>query len=137
MQNGTDRKVISTAYVDDVNTHHHLKPNESIDMITAMIRDYKRWKNILEASGGKIATEKCTYYAIDWEFSRGGKPEMKNLKLATAQKEDKSFNVKRIRITGFHKSLGHLVSPKDSGQTQITQLEKYAIDFKVSYLKMN
>ena len=71
MQNGTDRKVISTAYVDDVNTHHNSKPNESIDMITAMISDYKRWKNIMEASGGKIATEKCTYYAMDWEFSRG------------------------------------------------------------------
>jgi hypothetical protein len=30
-----------TAYVDDVNTHHNSKPNESIDMITAMTRDYK------------------------------------------------------------------------------------------------
>ena len=72
VQNGTDRKVISTAYVDDVNTHHNSKPNDSIDMITAMMSDYKRWINILEASRGKIATEKCTYYAIDWEFSSGG-----------------------------------------------------------------
>ena len=36
---------------------------------------------------------------------------MKDLELITSQKDDKSFNVKRISISGFHKSLGHLITP--------------------------
>jgi hypothetical protein len=46
-----------------------------------MIRDYNWWKMILASCGGKIASEICSFYAIDWEFSRGGKPVMKDLKM--------------------------------------------------------
>ena len=67
----------STAYVDDVYTHHNTQPNTTINMMKSMMEDYSRWKIILEASGGKLAVEKCTYYAIDWNFSRGGKQTMK------------------------------------------------------------
>jgi hypothetical protein len=46
-----------------------------------MIGDYNCWKAVLKASGGKLAIEKCTYYTFDWEFSRGGKPAMKDYKI--------------------------------------------------------
>ena len=104
MHNGIGRRVSSTAYVDDVNTHHNSQSNQNVDMITSMIRDYNRWKEILEASGGKLAIDKCTYYALDWEFSRGGKPAMKDYKVQSTKTDFDSSNIRRISINEFHAS---------------------------------
>ena len=66
--NGQMRKVTSTAYVDDVNTHHTSESGQTEELIQSMSRDYNRWKSKLESSGGRLASEKCSFYAIDWEF---------------------------------------------------------------------
>ena len=58
LNDGTTRKVSSTAYVDDVNTHHKSLPGEPEELINSMKRDFNRWRSILESSGGKLASEK-------------------------------------------------------------------------------
>ena len=39
MSNTTEKRVISTAYVDDVNTHHNAHPNTKINMMKSMMED--------------------------------------------------------------------------------------------------
>jgi hypothetical protein len=46
MQYGINRKVRSTAYVDDIKTHHNVKSNKCIDKITYMLGHYNRSKVI-------------------------------------------------------------------------------------------
>jgi hypothetical protein len=130
MHNGIESRVSSTAYVDDVNTHNNSQSNQNVDMITSMISDNNRWKAILEASEGKLAIEKCTYYALDWEFSRGGKPAMKDYKVQSTHTDFVSSNIRRISINELHKSLGHFISPKDPGRTQVLQLREISNKFQ-------
>jgi hypothetical protein len=130
MHNGIESRVSSTAYVDDVNTHNNSQSNQNVDMITSMISDNNRWKAILEASEGKLAIGKCTYYALDWEFSRGGKPAMKDYKIQSTHTDFESSNIRRISINELHKSLGHFISPKDPGRTQVLQLREISNKFQ-------
>jgi Reverse transcriptase (RNA-dependent DNA polymerase) len=123
-QVGQQRKVTSTAYVDDVNTHHKSDHEDPTELLQSMCRDYYRWKKILETSGGKLAPEKCSFYAIDWEFSRGGKPEMKDLITKEADSTGNTLTATRINISEYHKSLGHMISPKEPARTQIIQVRE-------------
>jgi hypothetical protein len=126
MNNGRGRRV---RYVDDVNTHHNSQSNQNVDMITYMISDYNQWKAILEASGGKLAIKKCTYYGLEWEFSSGGKPSMKDYKIQSTLTDFEHSNIRRIIINEYHQSLGHLISPKDPGRTKILQLREISNKF--------
>ena len=125
----TEKKVICTAYVDDVNTHHNTKPNTTVNMMRSMMEDYNRWKIILEARGGKLVVEKCTYYAIDWNFSRGGKPTMKEYGTPQERESFRDTYVCRIGITESHKLLGHFISSKESRRMQTTQIRELCIKF--------
>jgi hypothetical protein len=78
-----------------------------------MSEDFSRWKVTLEASGGKLAPEKCSYYSMGWKFSRGGKPEMIDVDLREQDDIHHSFITCRILFSEYHKSLGHRMSPKD------------------------
>ena len=60
-QDGLKRKITSTAYVDNVNTHHKSESVDTKELIQSMSRDYNQWKKILESSGGKLASEKCSF----------------------------------------------------------------------------
>ena len=125
----TEKRVTSTAYVDDVNAHHNTQANTTINMMKSMMEDYKRWKMLLEASGGKLEVEKCTYYAVDWNFSRGGKPAMQEYGTIQEQESFRESHVQRISITESHKSLGHFISPKESRRMQITQIRELCNKF--------
>jgi hypothetical protein len=57
-----------------VNTHHSTQPDKKTNVIQSMMTYYAQWEELLEACGGKLAVEKCTYYALDWDFSRGKEP---------------------------------------------------------------
>jgi hypothetical protein len=77
----------------------------------------------LDASQGKLAQEKCSYYSMGWKFSRGGKPEMID---ATPREQDAihhNFIARRILISEYHKSLGHRMSPKDRNKSQIIHMK--------------
>jgi hypothetical protein len=67
--------MVSTAYINNVNTHHTTEIANPRGLISSMSEDFSRWKEILEASGSKLAPEKCSYYSMGWKFIRGGKPE--------------------------------------------------------------
>jgi hypothetical protein len=69
-------KMVSIAYINNVNTHHTTEIVNPSGLISSMSENFSRWKEILEASGSKLAPEKCSYYSMGWNFSRGGKPEM-------------------------------------------------------------
>ena len=94
-----------------------------------MMEDYKRWKIILEASRVKLAVKKCTYYAVDWIFSRGGKPTMKEYGTIQEQESFRETYVCRISITESQKLLGHFISPKESRRTQTTQIRELCNKF--------
>ena len=115
---GKKKRVISTAYVNNVNTHHNTQPKKKINMIKFMMVYYNQWKELLEARGDKLAVEKCTYYAVDWDFSRVGKPSMKECATATKQVGIDNTSVRRIIIMESNKLLGHLISPKESTKSQ-------------------
>jgi uncharacterized spore protein YtfJ len=53
-------KMVSTAYVDNVNTHHTTEIVNPGGLIASMSEDFSRWKEIFEASGGKLAPEMCS-----------------------------------------------------------------------------
>jgi hypothetical protein len=55
---------------------------------------------------------------------------MKDYVTLSTKTGKESSSVRRISITGFHKSLGHLISPKEPGRTQIAQLREISIKFK-------
>jgi hypothetical protein len=55
--NEEDVVVKTTAYVDDVNSHHTSTQEMSLDEV--MTQDYQQWKSILR---GTLAPEKCNFY---------------------------------------------------------------------------
>jgi hypothetical protein len=110
-------KMVSTAKVDDVNTHHITEVVNPRGLISSISEDFSRWKEILDASGGKLAQEKCSYYSTGWKFSRGGKPEMIDVPLREQDALHHNFIACRILISEYHKSLGHRISPKDPNKS--------------------
>jgi hypothetical protein len=62
--------ISSTAFVDDVNTHHS-GDSPFNTLFENMQHKYIQWKKILEVSGGKLSDEISTFYALDWTFSNG------------------------------------------------------------------
>ena len=54
---------------------------------------------------------------------------MKDYETASDQAGIESSSVRRISITESHKSLGHLISPKESSRTQIAQLRDICNEF--------
>ena len=130
LPDGTKRKAISTAYVDDVNTHHNTNMEGSEELYNSMARDFQRWQDILAASGGKLASDKCTFYASDWEFTTGGKPVMRDIHIKSYQQLSESLSARRISVSNYHKSLGHLISPKEPSRTQRIQLEEISDRFE-------
>ena len=89
-----------------------------------MSEDYYKWKDILETSGGTLAPEKCSYYAMGWEFSRGGKPEMKDLDISDYQISHPQLIANKVRASESHRSLGHNISPKEPRKAQKSQLKE-------------
>jgi hypothetical protein len=102
-------------HVDDLKLSHNTRMDGPEELYTSMTRDSQRWQSILAASGGKLASDKSTFYAIDWEFTTGGKPVMRDLHIKSDQLQCDSLSAKRISVSNYHKSLGHLISPKDPG----------------------
>jgi len=121
-KNKSQIKLVSTAYVDDVNTHHTTTKGDYQDLLSNMSQDYYKWKDILETSGGTLAPEKCSYYAFGWEFSRGGKPEMIDLDISQYQFTHPQLIAKQITASESHRSLGHNISPKEPSTSQRKQL---------------
>ena len=130
LPDSTKRKAISTAYVDDVNTQQNTNTEGSEELYNSMARDFQRWQNILAASGGKLVSDKCTFYANNWEFTTGGKPVMRDLNIQSDQLQCNSLSAKRISVSNYHKSLGHLISPKEPSRKKELNWKKSAIDLR-------
>jgi hypothetical protein len=60
-------KISSTAFAEDVNTHHSVG-NKSRKLDDEMQQEYIQYKKILKVSGGKLLQQKCTFYALDMTF---------------------------------------------------------------------
>jgi endonuclease/exonuclease/phosphatase family metal-dependent hydrolase len=108
----------ATAYVDDVNTHHNVQ-NKNDCLEEQMQQDFRRWKDILEMSGGLLAQEKCSYYKIKWGFHNSGKPEMEDGQNEVMRIENIDMAINNIDQK--HKTLGFLVSPKTPRKFQQQQ----------------
>jgi hypothetical protein len=115
-------KMVSTAYVDNVNTHHTTENVIPGGFVSSMSEDFSQGKEILVASGGKLALEKCSYYSMGWKFSRGGKPEMIDVDLREQEGIHHSFITRRILLSEYHKSLGYRMSPKDPNKSQFDHM---------------
>jgi hypothetical protein len=115
-------KMVSTAYVDDVNTHYTTENVNPGGLISSMSEDFFRWTEIVEASGGKLAPEKCSYYSMGGKFSIGGKPEMIDVNLREQADIHHNFIACRILLSEYHKSLGNRMSPKDPNKSQINHM---------------
>jgi hypothetical protein len=55
---------------------------------------------------------------------------MKDYKIQPTLTDFESSNIRKISINEFHKSLGHLISPRDPGRTQILQLRVISNKFQ-------
>ena len=115
-------RIINTAFVDDVNTHHCQSGTQNIK--ETMWKDYKHWKYILEMSGGKLAPQKCNFYHLGWEFLESGKPVMVNRIHQYEEANENPDSIKQIHIEDSHKTLGHRISPKDPGKHKMDQLRE-------------
>jgi hypothetical protein len=112
-----DITVKSSAYVDDVNTHHTDADIASLDK--SMVHDYSTWKGILHSSGGLLAQAKCNHYKISWDFKATGQPVL------SEAKEGKIDNlVASSPRYGVHKSLGYMMSPTQRSEHQVDYWKK-------------
>jgi hypothetical protein len=127
-------QISSTAFVDDVNTHHtgrHTPDELGHDMVQA----YNQWKRVLEVSGGKLSDEKSTICALDWNFSQGGKPKMVDYFDTSDNQQQHHLAGHQAKVADHHKSLGHLVSPKYPESTKVHQVEQIGNCFNASLLQ--
>jgi hypothetical protein len=96
----------------------------------------QKWAELLVASGGKLEISKCFYYAMFWQFTAEGDPELIPMQQQKDQHQDtsiwitdpdsgESIEVKQKECTTPHKTLGvHKTTVgKDTTQYQIL-LEK-------------
>jgi hypothetical protein len=66
-------------FVDDTslftNLLNSIVESNNIEELTSRLRhDMVAWKELLEASGGKLELTKCFYYILTWTFDRRGNP---------------------------------------------------------------
>jgi hypothetical protein len=116
-------QISSAAFVDDVNTHHtgrHIPDELGKDMAQA----YNRWKRILEVSGDKLSDEESTFYALDRNFSPGGKSTLVDCFDTSGKQQEHHLEGHQVKVADYHKSLGHLVSPKYPESTKVHQVEQ-------------
>jgi hypothetical protein len=104
-------------YVDDVNTHQ-TNTEESNNIEYNMQHDYNKWKSLLVASGGQLASEKFNYYISQWTFQDNGKLKME---LARATQHKDSISEVINAIQSLHQSLGINISPVNLAITQQNQ----------------
>jgi uncharacterized membrane-anchored protein YhcB (DUF1043 family) len=116
--------VKTTAYVDDVNTHHTSTREMSLDEV--MAKDYQQWESILRSSGGTLAPEKCNFYKLSWTFATTGKPV-----IAEDFQGSIDEHINPIQQSGTHKSLGYIMSPTFGPQHQL----QYWIEKKTGFYK--
>jgi hypothetical protein len=122
----SEAKIINTAFVDDVNTHH--RKSENLKIKETMWKDYTHWKNILEMSGGKLAPQKCNFYHLGWDFLDSGKPVMVNRVHQKDEINENPDSIQQVNIEDSHKTLGHRISPQYPGKHKIAQLTE--VDYK-------
>jgi hypothetical protein len=61
-------------------------------------------------SGGKLSDEKSMFYALDWNFSPGGKPTMVDCLDTSDNQQQHHLAGNQVKVADHHKSLGHLLS---------------------------
>jgi hypothetical protein len=66
-------------FVDDTSLFTNLLntiiESNDIEELTSQLRhDMIAWKELLEASGGKLELTKCFYYILTWKFDSKGNP---------------------------------------------------------------
>jgi hypothetical protein len=66
-------------FVDDTSLFINLlgllgDPNDVVRLTEKLRQDMLFWKELLEASGGKLELPKCFYYILAWKFDAKGNP---------------------------------------------------------------
>jgi Reverse transcriptase (RNA-dependent DNA polymerase) len=110
-------------FVDDTSLFANLLriicDSNDIRLITEQLqKDMIAWKELLEASGGKLELTKCFYYILTWKFDRKGNPlpttvEEQRLvadQISIPDGEDRLTIIPHKDVTVPHKTLGCLKS---------------------------
>jgi hypothetical protein len=71
-------------FVDDTSLFTNLLKsfidcNDVESLTTRLCQDMMAWKELLEASGGKLELTKCFYYILTWKFDNKGNPIPKTI----------------------------------------------------------
>jgi hypothetical protein len=107
-------------FVDDTSLFTNLldllgEPNDVRLLTTKLCQDLMFWKELLEASGGKLELPKCFYYVLAWKFDSKGNPypmsiaEQRNLVdqiHITDSSTNQTIPIQQKEVSKGHKTLG-------------------------------
>jgi hypothetical protein len=74
------------------------------------------------------------FYALDWNFFTGCKPTMVDCYDTSDKQQPHLLEGHQVKVADYHKSLGHLVSPKYPESTKVHQVEQIGKQFNISLL---
>ena len=125
-------------FVDDTSLFVNLSidsvDKNDISLLTTKLKeDMIIWKNLLEASGGKLELSKCFYYILSWKFDEEGNGK---LMIITEQRQyvneiqiqendsDLSVLIKQRDVDDSHKTLGCFKTITGNEQDEIQTLKR-------------
>ena len=115
------------AYVDDSDL---IADGDSPEVAHAKLQKIlKKWDKLMEVNGGAIATDKCWWYLVGFEW-QGGKWKYvdagSKLKLKVRDKESKRQKLKYLKSSKAKEMVGVYLAPNGNQDAQLTQLRKKA-----------
>jgi hypothetical protein len=106
-------------FVDDSSLFSNLprdnkNPNDVKLLHEKLRRDMILWRDLLEASGGKLALEKCFYYCLSWKFDGKGRPYPVSVKeqrticpsISIPDGNGKDIIMHQKEVSEWHRTLG-------------------------------
>jgi hypothetical protein len=105
-------------FVDDMSLFANLLGTiiecNDIEQLTSRLKyDMIAWKEVLEASGGKLELTKCFYYILTWKFDNKGNP------IATTVTEQRE-STQQISITDTFTNDTITIQQKEVGEAHKT-----------------
>ena len=117
-----------TGFVDDVTHWISNEQKDSIELIADVQRIAQWWEQLLNATGGKLALEKCFVYVMDWKFDINGNgriipPIDIPVKVQLTDSETKEeYNIDYRSCDEYHRSLGVYYTPSGSNKEEFKRL---------------
>jgi hypothetical protein len=123
-------------FVDDTSLFTNLLNKTSTDNVPLLCKylqnDMIIWKNLLEASGGKLELSKCFYYILSWKFDQEGNgipmsisdQRARNVtQISITDHTDSHIPITQKEVNKSHKTLGVYKAIDGNELEQITQLK--------------